>query len=242
MPSTPSKRKNASSAYPQTKVSQEDWLSVARDTLIGEGVEHVRILSLAQKLGVSRSSFYWYFKGRQDMLDQLLAFWRGKNTQGIVDQAMKPSDTIVRGVLNLFECWTNNELFDPRLDFAIREWSRRSAEVKKILHQSDDERVEAICKLFRRHGYKKTEAFIRARVVYFMQVGYYAIEIDEPLEKRLSYLSTYIRSFTGQDASETDLERFRRVASRPRLRQHPNPPVNLPGAGQIEEIGPALKR
>ena len=213
MPPTPAKRKNASSVYPQTKVSREDWLSVARDTLIGEGVEHVRIMSLAQKLGVSRSSFYWLFKGRQDMLDQLLAYWRGKNTQGIVDQAMKPSDTIVRGVLNLFECWTNDELFDPRLDFAIREWSRRSAEVKKVLHQSDDERVEAICKLFRRHGYEKTDAFIRARVVYFMQVGYYAIEIDEPLEKRLSYLPAYIRSFTGKDASETDLERFRRFAS-----------------------------
>ena len=82
MPPTPAKRKNASSVYPQTKVSREDWLSVARDTLIGEGVEHVRIMSLAQKLGVSRSSFYWY--GQQDMLDQLLAYWRGKNAQGIL--------------------------------------------------------------------------------------------------------------------------------------------------------------
>jgi AcrR family transcriptional regulator len=238
----PSKRKNASPVYPQTKVSQEDWLNLARDTLNSEGVEHVRILSLAQKLGVSRSSFYWYFKGRQDILDKLLAFWRGKNTQGIVDQALKPSDTIVRGILNLFECWTNDDLFDPRLDFAIREWSRRSAEVKKILHRSDDERVDAICKLFRRHGYEETDAFIRARVVYFMQVGYYAIEIVEPLEKRLSYLAAYIRSFTGQDASETDLERFRRVASRPRLRQRPNPRANLHGARQIEELGPPPRR
>jgi AcrR family transcriptional regulator len=175
-------------------------------------------LSLAQKLKVSRSSFYWYFKGRHDILDKLLAYWRAKNTQGIVDQALKPSETIVHGILNLFECWTNDDLFDPRLDFAIREWSRRSARVKKILHQSDDERIEAITGLFRRHGYEETDAFIRARVVYFMQVGYYAIEMEEPLEKRLSYLSAYIRSFTGQDANETDLERFRRAARRNRVR------------------------
>ena len=60
------------SAYPQRKVTAADWLKIALRTLIGEGVEQVRILPLAKKLGVSRSSFYWYFKDREDLLNKLL--------------------------------------------------------------------------------------------------------------------------------------------------------------------------
>ncbi|MBV8653244.1 MAG: TetR/AcrR family transcriptional regulator, partial [Alphaproteobacteria bacterium] len=138
---TVARAKRKPPVYPHTRASQDDWLAIARSTLISEGVEHVRILSLAEKLGVSRSSFYWYFKDRGDLLDRLLALWRARNTQGIVDQAEKPSATIVAGILNLFECWTNDALFDPRLDFAIREWSRRSPEVRRLVHASDDARV-----------------------------------------------------------------------------------------------------
>lgn len=41
-----------------TKVTREQWLDLALQTLISHGVEDVLILALAQKLGVSRSSFY----------------------------------------------------------------------------------------------------------------------------------------------------------------------------------------
>ncbi|TIT75840.1 MAG: TetR/AcrR family transcriptional regulator, partial [Mesorhizobium sp.] len=67
-----------------TKVTRDDWMKLALETLISEGVEAVRVLALGQKLNVSRSSFYWYFKSRQDLLDQLLDFWRNNNTRFIV--------------------------------------------------------------------------------------------------------------------------------------------------------------
>ena len=75
------------SAYPQRKVTAADWLKIALRTLIGEGVEQVRILPLAKKLGVSRSSFYWYFKDREDLLNKLLEYWKDKNTASIVSRS-----------------------------------------------------------------------------------------------------------------------------------------------------------
>ncbi|MEM7669398.1 MAG: TetR/AcrR family transcriptional regulator, partial [Pseudomonadota bacterium] len=48
-----------------TKVSREDWLSHAMEILIDRGVDHVKVLTVGDRLGVSRSSFYWYFKNRQ---------------------------------------------------------------------------------------------------------------------------------------------------------------------------------
>ena len=53
------------------KGTRADWLNVAMDVLISHGVEQVKVLALAERMGVSRSSFYWYFKSRQDLLDAL---------------------------------------------------------------------------------------------------------------------------------------------------------------------------
>ena len=41
------------------------------------------------------------------------------------------------------------------------------------------------------------EAFIRARVIYFAQIGYYALVHDEPMDERSHYLKAYFKSFTG---------------------------------------------
>ena len=69
------------------KVTRADWLSLAAQMLIERGVSHVKVLTLANHLGVSRSSFYWYFRSREDLLDQLLERWEGQNTRAVLDQA-----------------------------------------------------------------------------------------------------------------------------------------------------------
>lgn len=200
------------------KATHADWLKLALETLIADGVESVRVLTLSQKLGVSRSSFYWYFASRQDLLDQLLDFWQCTNTKFIVDRADEPSDSVVRGVLKIFECWVDERLFDPRLDFAIRAWARRSEAVRKILDEADEERLQAIRSMFLRHGYDEEDAFVRARVLYYMQIGYYSLELNEPMISRLSHLPGYLRSFTGREPDNADIDDFCRYVERTQKR------------------------
>ncbi|WP_311032123.1 TetR/AcrR family transcriptional regulator [Mesorhizobium koreense] len=195
-------------AVGNVKATREDWLEAALDTLISDGVESVRILTLGQKLGVSRSSFYWYFESRQDLLDQLLELWRNKNTRFIVERALRPAPSITQGVLNVFECWVDQRLYNPRLDFAIRAWARHSADVRAIIDDADNERLEAIHQMFLRQGYHEPDAFVRARVLYFMQIGYYSLEIMEPMKNRLSLVPAYLRSFTGREPLEGEVEAF----------------------------------
>jgi AcrR family transcriptional regulator len=196
------------------KATRDDWLDLALSVLAAEGVAHVTVLNLSERIGVSRSSFYWYFKNRDELLDALLDRWDRLNTRSIVSQAESPAATVNLAVCNVFRCWVNPAIFSPRLDFAVREWARRSAKVRIALDRSDRERTEALKALFVRFGYDDKDAFVRARVLYTMQIGYYALDIREPIEARLSLTPHYLKAFTGVAPSEPELAAFRAYATR----------------------------
>lgn len=205
---------SAPSPYPHTKVSRDDWLRAAQELAVREGIAAVKVLTLAATLGVSRSSFYWYFKSRADLLDQMLTEWREKNTPAILARAARPSPSINRNILAIAECWFDPGLFDPRLDFAIREWARRSERVRAEVHEADQVRVAAIAEMYRRHGFAEIDAFIRARVLYFTQIGYYALEVTEPVEARKAYAAPYLRGFSGVEPEPEDLVEFEAFVDR----------------------------
>lgn len=179
------------------KVTREDWLNVARDLLVSDGVSEVKILGLGERLGVSRSSFYWYFKSRRDLLEALLAEWEARNTQVIVTHCRMPAATITEAVCNFFRCFMDPDLFDQGLDFAVREWARRDGSVRMRIDQADSARIAAVTGMFRCHGFGDQEADIRARILYFMQLGYHALDQAESIEVRLGRLEGYLFGFTG---------------------------------------------
>ncbi|AHC99660.1 TetR/AcrR family transcriptional regulator [Leisingera methylohalidivorans] len=190
------------------KVTRNDWLNVAMDVLISDGVEQVKVLALAERMQVSRSSFYWYFKSRQDLLDALLKTWEQTNTAGMVRQAETPAETITGAVLNVFRCIANPDLFNTALDFAVRDWSRRSGKVRSLLDRSDRRRVEALTGMFARYGYPDREAVTRAKVLYYMQLGYEMADPNETHAHRLEMTSEYLKVFTGREPMSEEMADF----------------------------------
>ena len=191
------------------KVTREDWLNVAMDILISDGVSDVKVLTIGERLGVSRSSFYWYFKSRQDLLDRLLERWEQTNTAVLIAHAEGPAETITEAVLNLFRCFVDQGGFNHRLDFAVREWARRDGTVRRVIDRGDSARHAAIAGMFERFGYAAREADIRARVLYFQQIGYYALDLAEPAEERLKWVDGYVHAFTGIAPPADEVARFR---------------------------------
>lgn len=196
------------------KVTRQDWLNVAMDVLISEGVEHVKVLALGDRLGVSRSSFYWYFKGRQDLLDALLEEWENTNTAALVSKASAPAETITGAVCNVFECVIDPDLFDTALDFAVRAWARSSGAVRRVLDRSNAARLDALTNMFKRHGYEDLEAETRARILYFMQIGYDDADLRESTEERTRLMPMYLLGFTGQHATPAEIATAQAYARR----------------------------
>ncbi len=194
------------------KVTREDWLNLARDVLVHEGVAEIKILALARRLGVSRSSFYWYFENRPDLLDALLEEWEARSTRTIVTHCALPARDINEAVCNFFRCFVDPLLFDRRLDFAVRDWARRDPNVNHLIEAADRTRLSAIEGMFLHHGFSGEDADTRARILYFMQIGYHAVEMRETMNERLSRVEGFLRGFTGQEPSSAVVETFREFA------------------------------
>lgn len=209
----PSKKpKPDASAAAAVHSSREDWLKLALDTLIRDGIDRVKIQIMAQQLNVSRSSFYWFFKNPQDLHEQMLDRWLTKNTGPIIERALRPADRITTAILNVFECWVNEELFDPRLDIAVRLWARRDARVKKVVESADHQRLDALTAMFARHGFATNEAIVRARVLYFTQIGQYTLDFNEAMEVRFSRTEAYVQAFSGIVPDKAAVDRFCQLA------------------------------
>lgn len=185
-----------------SKVSPERWLQAARQILVDEGVDHVKIDRLANRLGVTRGGFYHHFHNRNEVLDRLLVEWEEKNTFVPPGPAPKTHDDARDVLMEVNRILIEERDYDPRFDVAVRDWARRSKKAKAALDRVDQARIDFFDKLFRAFGYEPREAFIRARVTYFHQVGYYALSIKETKAKRFEYSDMYLKILSGESITE----------------------------------------
>lgn len=188
--------------------SPEVWLQAAYEALLESGIDSVRILPLAKKIGLSRTSFYWFFKDREALLEGLLARWRNKNTGSIVKQSEAYAESIVEAMLNVFDCWHGKDVFDAQLEFAVRSWALQSDKVLSEVRDADTTRVEAIARMFLRFGYEPGIADVRARTTYLTQIGYISMQLGEKHEVRMKRVPRYIEIFTGCKPEKRELERY----------------------------------
>jgi AcrR family transcriptional regulator len=184
-----------------SKVSPERWLDAARKILIEEGVDHVKIDRLATSLRVTRGGFYHHFHNRGELLDKLLVQWEATNTFVPDWPAPKTHDEAAATLKEVTRILIEEKDYEPRFDVAVRDWARRSKKAKAALDRVDQARIDFFDALFRAFGYEPREAFIRARVTYFHQVGYYALAIKETKSKRFEYSDMYLKILSGEPIS-----------------------------------------
>jgi AcrR family transcriptional regulator len=104
-----------------------DWIRAALARLSQDGVDAVRVEVLARNLGVSKGSFYWHFRDRQDLLDQTLAHWEQR------ELALLDPDA---GSASAANRWARivQAAADPsriQLEASVRSWARRDERVAR---------------------------------------------------------------------------------------------------------------
>ena len=134
------------------RTPREDWVAAALAALASGGPAAVRVESLAQSLGVSKGGFYWHFKDRAALLEDVLAAWEER----MVDEVIAQVDGAQVDGSQVDARTRLRRLFDlaaTRADFlgvelAVRDWARREHDVAARLRRVDDRRVAYLRSLF----------------------------------------------------------------------------------------------
>lgn len=177
---------------------REDWIAAARIELIAAGVNAVKIGRLARRLRVTRGGFYWHFTSRADLLRQLLKAWEHAST--VAFERTLTSEDIRNGpkeFLSFAALWIRETEFVPAYDTAVRDWARTSREAAAAVARVDQRRIDVLHRIFKELGFSEPEALVRARITYFHQVGYYALDFQENPERRRALAPVYLQVLSG---------------------------------------------
>lgn len=204
-------RKAKSETKPETgwRGSREGWLEAAYDMLVHEGVEAVKILPLAERLGLSRTSFYWFFKDRDALLAALAEMWAARTTVPLTVACRDYAETETEAMLNVIACFLRPETFDAKLEFAMRGWGLQDAAILAQIEAADRLRLDSLCAMLARWGHGPEDADVRARTIYLTQIGYISMRVEESLETRLARIPHYVEIFTGRPPEPREVARFR---------------------------------
>ncbi|WP_353429043.1 TetR/AcrR family transcriptional regulator [Paracoccus denitrificans] len=205
-------------ALPETgwRGSREGWLEAGYQALIDGGIDAVKILPLARRLNLSRTSFYWFFEDREALLTALIDGWEERTTFPLIRASLEYAETQAEGMLNVLACFLSGA-FDARLEFAVRSWALQDGKVGTRVAAADETRLSALRGMLARWGHGEQEADVRARTIYLTQIGYISMRAQEGLKTRLARIPTYVEIYTGQAAEPRELARFNaRLAPVPR--------------------------
>ncbi|WP_203142129.1 TetR/AcrR family transcriptional regulator [Marinobacter mangrovi] len=148
---TRSTRRPASSGD-KTQLTRDHWLDAAAGEVASSGFSHLRVLTLAKKLGVTRGSFYWHFKDHEDLVVSFLNRWRDRRLHEL--QYWKPQggdvETELRKILELLLTDAARNVRRLQVELAVRDFARRNAYAAELVAQVDEARINQNCELFSR--------------------------------------------------------------------------------------------
>lgn len=157
----------------RTTCTPETWIDAATEVLVDQGIDHVRVDLLAQELGMTRGSFYWHFKDREDLLRRVLQAWRERATEALtqrLERAHADPREQLQDVITL--PWRGRAaLRAARIELAIRAWARRDLMAAQAVREADESRLGYISQLFSALGFSVMDARRRAYVLYSALLG-----------------------------------------------------------------------
>ena len=172
----PTKKDAQPAAIESARLTREDWLDEAFNAVAQGGIEKVKVLLLAEKLQVTRGSFYWHFADHADLIASLLARWR--LDQSALDEklkALRSNDPCsdLDSVLELALAHAGPDLRNMRFELALRGLGRRDAQVAQMLVEVDQARVDLFADKFCALVQDKKKATDLAALFYLALAGSY---------------------------------------------------------------------
>lgn len=169
-------RRNAQSPQPgeSSRLGRDDWLDAAFMAVVEGGFDQVRVLALANRLGVTRGSFYWHFADHAELVSALLERWlareRAGNAQVEAESDPDPGRDL-EAVLDAALSHAGADLENMRFELALRGLGRRDPQVAQMLLSVDEQRLALFRAKFERLTGDRRRAVDLAALFYLAIIG-----------------------------------------------------------------------
>ena len=151
------------------RLSRDDWTAEALRALGAGGLASVAIEPIAARLGATKGSGYWHFRGRADLVAATLARWEAEHTDAVIaraDTGAGPVDRLrelLRAVLG------RSGPFSVELALLA---SSDDPLVAPTVRRVTQRRIDYLTTLFRTLGFDPAQADRRALVAYTTYLGH----------------------------------------------------------------------
>ncbi len=157
----------------RSSLTPETWIEAATEVLVDQGIDRVRVDVLAGQLGVTRGSFYWHFRDREDLLRRVLQAWRERATEQLtrrLETSRNDPREQLRDVISL-PFRGRAAARAARIELAIRAWARRDDMARQAVDEADASRIAYHEQVFGALGFDADEARMRAFMLYSYEVA-----------------------------------------------------------------------
>jgi AcrR family transcriptional regulator len=158
----------------ESRLTRDDWLDAAFKAVVDGGFDNARVLVIADKLGVTRGSFYWHFTDHPELVRALVDRWRAGETQTaqrVQQQASTDAEADLLRLLDVALARAGADLENVRFELALRVQARKDTQIAKLLAQVDQDRMALFENYFRRLVGDATEAHDLAALFYLTITG-----------------------------------------------------------------------
>ncbi len=151
---------------------RDAWIEAALRALAVGGPDGVRIEALAAQLNVSKGGFYWHFKDRRALLEEMLDSWERSGTDLVFELIEGGGGDARSKIRRLAELAPSA---DFEVELAFRDWSRRDRGVARRLQRIDARRMGFLRELFGEFCADLEDAEARTMLAYSLLIGSYFV-------------------------------------------------------------------
>ena len=144
-------------------------------------MDAVRVEVLARDLRVSKGSFYWHFRDRQDLLDKALAEWERREIESL--EFGETSESAATRWARIVQATANPGRI--QLEASIRSWARLDRQVAQRVAALEQKKTAVIASVLQDVGFTRSAAETWSEVVLLLCLGW----LDRATRDRQSQLA-----------------------------------------------------
>ena len=142
---------------PKKIIDKEGWVEKGFQKFAKQGINGIVVEKISKELGCSKSSFYWHFKSRSDLIDGLIDYWSGQFHLEVQEElGTVPADHPMEFLQALTDYWRSGSFAST--DAAMRRWAATDPRVAKAIASADLIIMDRMVDMFQGFGKSAEEA------------------------------------------------------------------------------------